>query len=217
MLLTPEQFLRQESYIDDLFGWLLRYCVAGTGLVGGGVRVDAAVRGVDRFDPRVEVQDDGVTVRAAVLQARGITPQGEPVEITDQNIARGEFRKADLAGLNELLVFVQRSGGKEEDAASVGLDPANPNQAALRRPRYRVHLGAEADQLAASLAVAQIRRASQTLSFELDGQFIPPCATVLAHSALYSSWLGLQAEVLQLAGQFAELHRTVARYADQIA
>jgi hypothetical protein len=217
MLLTPEHFLRQDAYINDAFEWLLRHCLPGTGLVGGGVRMESGQRGLAGFDPKVEVSDDGSTVHVAVLQARGITPGGEPVEIGDRDVVRGEFPKGDLAGAHELLVYLVRTGEWEEDADSVGEDTFNPDQPALRRLRYRITLGATADVLPHALVVGMVRRASETLSFELDGHFVPSCATVLAHSAIYAAWTRLQSEIKLLAGQYAELHRTVSRWVDQIA
>ena len=217
MLLTPEHFLRQDSYINASFEWLLRYCIPATGLVGGGVRLESGQRGLAGFDPKLEVEDDGTTVRVAVVQARGVTPMGESVDIEAADAIHGEFRKGDLAGAAELLVYVVRTGEREEDPESVGRDEANPDQAAFRRPQYRVSLGADADVALRSLVVGQIRRVSETLGFELDGHFIPSCATLLAHSALYSAWTRIQADVKLLAGQYAELHRTVSRHLDEIA
>jgi hypothetical protein len=68
----PEHFLRQDGYIDESLGWVLRHCVAGAGLVGGGVRLESGQRGLPGFDPRLELSDDGSVVRVSVLQARGI-------------------------------------------------------------------------------------------------------------------------------------------------
>ena len=216
MLLTPEHFLRQDDYIDEALGWVLRHCVAGVGLVGGGVRLESGRRGLAGFDPKVDVSDDGSTVRIAVLQARGITPSGEMVDIASGDAIHAEFAKGGLAGAADLLVYVVRTSEREEDPESVGADPFNPDQAALRRVRYRVALGVDAEVIPHAIAVGQIRRASETLNFELDGHFVPACATILAHSALYAAWTRLQSEIKLLAGQFAELHRTVGRYVDQI-
>lgn len=217
MLLTPEHFRLQDAYVDASVGWVLRHCVAAAGLVGGGVRLVPAQRGLARFDPRVEVADDGETVRVAVVEARGITPSGEPVEVGGGDVVRGEFRKPDLAGATELLVHVVRDEGKEPDDDSVGADAANPDQPALLRPRWRVSLGAPADVAPRALVVGRIRRTSQALAFEADGGFIPPCASVMAHSEMYSGWASLHGEVVALAGEYAELHRTVARYAERVA
>lgn len=217
MLLTPEHFQLQDAYVDGSVGWVLRYCVPACGLVGGGVRLDESQRGLSRFDPRLEVSDDGETVRVAVVEARGITPAGEPVDVGGGSAVRGEFRKADLAGATELLVHLVRDEGKEPDAETIGKDTANPDQAALLRPRIRVSLGAPADVAPRSLVVGRIRRAAATLAFEPDGRFIPPCASVLAHSELYAEWAALHGDVVALAGGYAELHRTVARYAERVA
>jgi predicted component of type VI protein secretion system len=138
------------------------------------------------------------------------------VEVGGGAVVRGEFRKADLAGSSELLVYLVREPGKEPDEGTVGADAANPNQAALLRARYRVSLGADADAAARALVVGRVRRASETLAFEPDGRFIPPCATVMAHSELYAGWAALHGEVVALAGVYAELHRTVARYAERV-
>lgn len=217
MLLTPDHFRTQDAYAEGLVGWVLRHCVPGSGLVGGGVRTAETERGLAGHDPRVQVTDDGETVRVAVLQARGITAAGEPVEVGGGDAARGEFRKADLAGLTEVVVHLVREPRSEEDPSSVGMDPANPTQAALRRAGYRVALGADGDTALHALAVGRLRRASATLAFEADGRFIPPCATVLAHSELYAGWLALHNGVVQLAGRFAELHRAVAWFAEQVS
>lgn len=216
MLLTPDHFRIQDAYVDDSVGWLLRYCVGGSGLVGGGVRLDESERGLAKFDPRLEVSDDGEVVRVTVVEARGVTPAGDVVDVGGGDAVRGEFGKDTLAGTDELLVHLVCERGREEDPASVGADTANPNRAALLRTRYRVALGADADVAARSVVVGKLRRASGTLAFEPDGRFIPPCATVLAHSEMYAGWSSLQNEVVQLAGQFAELHRVVARYAEQV-
>ena len=217
MLLTPEHFLRQDAYIDNAFAWLLRYTLPGTGLVGGGVRLEIGQRGLAGFDPKVEINDDGSRVHVSVIQARGITAGGEPIEVASRDVVHGEFYKGDLAGAHELPVLLIRTSEWEEDPDSVGMDEFNPDQAALRRVRYRLALSATADEMTNALVVGLIRRASETLGFELDGHFIPACATVLAHSSLYAAWTRLQSEIKLLAGQYAELHRTVARWVDQVA
>lgn len=216
MLLTPEHFQAQDAYVDGSVGWLLRYCVAGAGLVGGGVRLDDAERGVAAHDPQVDVSDDGETVRVAVSAARGITAAGEAVELGGGHVARGEFRRGALDGVHEVWIYVVREGGKEADPASEGADLANPNQASLLRPRYRVELGAGADVAQHALAVGRLRRAAETLAFERDGRAIPPCATVLAHSEMYAGWVSVRNEVVRLAGAYAELHRAAARFAAQV-
>ena len=217
MLLTPEHFRRQDEFVEGAFGWLLRYCTPGSGLVGGGVRVDGAQRVLGTWDPHVEVSDDGATVRVSVVQARGITPGGDPVEVDRGCVVSGDFARAELAGATELLVYLHVTGERESDPESIGRDAANPNQAAARRPHLQLLLGAEADDAVSSLVVGRIRRAAETLHFEVDGGFIPSCVSVAAHSALHSAWARIHAEVVHLSGRFAQLHRMVARYVDQVA
>ncbi len=216
MLLTPSHFNAQDRFVDQTFGWLLRHCVPATGLVGGGVRMDAGERGLSAHDPKFDVYDDGRTVSVTILQARGITSAGEPVEIVSAAPARGESSKAELAGAKELFIYVVRTGDQVEDPASAGTDTANPTMAAFRRPRYDVHFGLPADLLPHTLVVGRLRRASESLAFERDSPFIPACATMMAHSELYAGWTRLQAELGLLTGSFGELQRAVGRYAEQV-
>lgn len=217
MLLTPAHFTRQDEYIDEAAAWVVRFCVPGTGLVGRGVREDPNHGGPSAYDPQLHVEDDGQVVRIAVVSARGITQGGIPVDVVASDPVRLEVGREALSGLNEALVYVVRNGGKEEDPASVGEDDANPMQAALRRPSYEVRLGAAADTISQALVVGRLRRVSETLGFDIDGEYIPPCAFVLAHSALHAGWNRLRVEVAELADRFSELHRAVAAYAEQIA
>lgn len=217
MLLSPEHFRRQDAYFDETIGWLLRYCLPGVGLVGGGIRVPGGERGLARFDPRVEVYDDGTSLRVTVLEARGLTMQGELVDIGQGSAVRLELPKTHLAGMTEVLVFVVNTGNREADPASIGRDDANPTQAAFRRAAYRVQLGIDAETLPHALCVGRVRRTSESLGFELDGRFIPACSTLLGHSSLFAAWQRTHAEIILLSQHYAELHRQTAQYAEQIA
>lgn len=217
MLLTPEHFRTQDRYIDSAMGWLLRYCVSATGLVGAGVRMEAAQRGLAAHDPRFDVHDDGRTVTIAVLRARGVTALGEPVDVDSDAPVRGESARADLAGIKEVPLYLVYTGERVEDASSVGSDPANPSMAARCRAGYALRFSVTADELPHALVIGRIRRASDSLAFERDSQFIPACATMLAHSELYAAWSRMQSELALLGGTFGELHRAVGRYADQVA
>lgn len=217
MLLSPNHFRRQDAFLEETVGWLLQYCLPGTGLVGAGIRIAPGERGLARFDPRVDVSDDGDTVSVSVLEARGLTALGQLVDIGQGNTVRTTVRKADLAGLSEAQVFVVHGGEREEDPASVGLDDANPTQAAYRRARYAVRLGSDADTLPHALCVGSIRRLAESLQFEFDPRFIPACATMLGHSQLYADWKRLHADIVSLSNQYAELHRQCAQYITQIS
>lgn len=217
MLLTPEHFLRQDRYVEEQVAWLLRYCLSGTGLVGGGVRLDAVEQGLAKFDPKIELVNDGDRLRITVLRARGITPNGEIVEVDESRPLHGEVRRGDLAGVSELLVYVVRMPEKEPDPESVGADPGNPNQAALNRIRYEVQLGITAELGPVSMAVARLRRASESLGFELDGQYIPPCASLIAHSALHNAATRIQSEVRLLSNEYQLVHERAGHFADRTA
>jgi hypothetical protein len=217
MLLTPQHFLRQDQYAEEQVAWLLRYCNPATGLVGGGLRLDAVDQGLARFDPKVEIQNDSDVLRVGVLRARGITPGGELVEVDESQVVRGDFPRSSLAGVADVLVYLVRPGPKEPDPASIGHDPANPNQAALSRQKYEVRLGIPAELSAQSLIVAKLRRASETLGFERDGEYIPPCASLLAHTSLYHAAIKLQSEIRLLVNEFQLVHEKSGQYAERIA
>jgi len=217
MLLAPDHFRRQDAFLEETVGWLLRYCVPPTGLVGGGVRVPSGERGMSRFDPRVELSDDGNSLGVAVLEARGLTSLGQLVDIGRGNIIRHNLRRSDLAGVDEVLIYVVVGGEREEDPESIGIDDANPTQAAYRRAAFAVQLGCDADTLPRALCVGRVRRAAESLAFELDAQFIPACATALGHSQLYAAWQRLHSAVVTLAADFALLHRSCAEYTEQLA
>ncbi|MEO8451210.1 MAG: hypothetical protein ABI647_15545 [Gemmatimonadota bacterium] len=217
MLLTPEHFLRQDRFIEEQVAWLLRYCIPISGLVGGGVRLDAVEQGLAKFDPKVELLNDGSRLRVSVLRARGVTPSGELIEVDESRVIHSEINRSDLGGVSDVIVYVVRVGGKEADPDSVGADPANPNQAALNRVGYEVRLGITADLAPVSMPVGRLRRASETLGFELDGQYIPPCASLLAHSALYTAVAKLQSEIRLLVNEFQHVHDRAGYYAERVA
>jgi hypothetical protein len=217
MLLTPEHFRRSDAYSVELFEWLLRYSASTSGLLGGGPRLARSERGLERHDPRLEVWDDGSVVRISVIQARGVTPDGGFVEIGAPRVLRREFSRSELTGQNEHVVYVIRSGVDEEDDSSVGADDANPVQRAWVHEGYGIRLGVRADELGDALAVGRIRRVAETQTFESDAQFIPACASMLAHSSLFAGWQRLQTELRLIAGSFGELHREIAVHSEQKA
>lgn len=217
MLLSPQHFRRQDAFLEETVGWLLQYCLSSTGLVGPGVRVPPGERGLARFDPRVEVVDNGQTVQLAVLEARGVTPTGQLVDLGGGAVVRHTLPRPELAGLTEAQVYLVVGDEREEDPDSVGADDANPTQAAWRRAAYSLRIGIDADALPRALCVARIRRSGETTGFELDARFIPACATMLGHSQLYASWKSLQASVVSLATDFAQLYRNCAQYLTHVS
>lgn len=217
MLLTPQHFERQDQFIEAAARWAVRYTLPGAGLVGGGLRVDPRATDPARYDPRLEVADDGETVRLSLVTARGVTPAGDVVDVGEEDAVRASVARSALAGVTEVEVHVVRLPGREEDPGSAGLDPVNPHQAALRRARYQLVVGVAPEHAPHALAVGRIRRVSETLGFDRDGSYIPACAAVLAHSRLYAGWSRLRDGVADLAERYGELHRAVAAYAERLA
>ena len=217
MLLTPQHFERQDQFIEAAARWAVRYALPDAGLVGGGLRVDPRATDPARYDPRLEVADDGETVRLALLTARGVTPGGDIVDVSEEDAVRVAVPRSALAGINEAEVHVVRLPGREEDPGSAGLDPVNPHQAALRRARYQLVVGLAPEQRQHALAVGRVRRVSETLGFDRDGSYIPACTAVLAHSRLHAGWARLRDGVADLAERYGELHRAVAAYAERLA
>ena len=105
MFLTPDHFLRQERYTDSLQLWLVRHVLPGSGLLGGGARMDAAEHGAPRYDPIVEVDDSGDALSIAVTQCRGLARNGMPVEVDPASPLRATFPRAQYANASELGVY----------------------------------------------------------------------------------------------------------------
>ncbi len=212
MLLSPEQFQDQDRYVRESVSWLVRHCIPGAGLVGGGVHLAPAEYGMMRHDPKFEVVDDGETVHLDVREARGVTRSGTLIDVGGGSPLSEKFSKEALDGSASVVVYVVATGGTVEDPTSVGQDPANRNQAAYVQPELRISLGVSPEHAPQALAIGRLRRASATLGFEMDGSFIPACMTLLAHSQLYEGYRRIRSEVLSLAGRFTALHRVVAAW-----
>lgn len=216
MLLTPWHFLRQDTFTEERSRWILRYCVPGSGLLGGGMNVSAEDRGAARHDPRLEVQDDGETVRLSLIAARGITAAGIAVDIDETCIVRASVPREELAGLSEVLVSVSAGGNRIPDDATVGTDPQNPDQAALLKPHYELHLAAPAELSERALVVGRIVRTSTSAGFDRDGDFIPACVTVSSHSELYRGWQSTGEQIAQLSDRLVALHRVARDYMEHV-
>ena len=76
------------------------------------------------------------------------------------------------------VYVVARPHDKEADDSVE--DPVNPQMQLGRRPRYSIRLDVQADEVAASLLLARLRRAEKGLRFERALSFIPPCAFMSA-------------------------------------
>jgi hypothetical protein len=105
MLLCPDHFLQQERYFESYIRWHAKYCLSATGLLGNGVRnppEDALLA----LDPVVTVQQDDQTLKIIVSQLRAIAESGQIFEVDEESPAVGEFLLQDIAGQQQLDVYV---------------------------------------------------------------------------------------------------------------
>ena len=211
MFLTPDHFLRQERYVDSLFLWLMRYATPIHGLVGGGPRVEPAERGMPRFDPVVEIDDSGETIKITVSQCRGITPGGLFIDVTPSVPLSASFSKRELETVTEATIYVIGRPHEKEGDGSIE-DAVNPQMQLGRRFRYTIRLDVQADEIPISLELARIRRADRGLRFERAQQFIPPCAFMAAHSSLMHSFRQLNEMVASIADRYSALHRAIVDF-----
>ena len=211
MFLTPEHFLRQERYFDSAMLWVLRHLSDASGLIGGGPRVEAAERGAARFDPIVEIDDRGDTLKISVTQCRGITPGGALVDVNPSHELAAVFSKRDLEGALELGVHVvARPHDKQSDAGIE--DTINPQIQAGRRAQYRLSLDPPAEDAPWSLLLTRVRRAETALRFERGSGFIPPCTLMSSHSELMHAFRQLNERVAAVADHYGGLHRAIVDF-----
>jgi len=211
MFLTPDHFLRQEQYFDSVMLWVLRHLSDASGLIGGGPRVEAAERGAARFDPIVDVDDRGDTLKVSVTQCRGVTSGGALVDVMPSHELSAVFSKKDLEGALELGVHViARPHDKEPDPAVE--DPINPQMQSGRRAHYRLSLDPAADEAPWSLLLIKMRRAETALRFERVPGFIPPCTLMSSHSELMHAFRQLNERVTVVADHYSGLHRAVVDF-----
>jgi hypothetical protein len=212
MFLTPDHFLRQERYFDSALLWAVRYASATTGLIGGGPRVGPSERGAAAFDPIVDVDDSGETLKIAVPQCRGMTPGGAVVEVDPSHGLTASCSKRLLEGVTEFGVYVvARPHDKEPDEAIE--DPINPQLQTGKRLRYRISLNPSAEEKPWSLLLIRLRKAVRGIGFERIAGFIPPCAFMSSHSELMHSFRQLNERVAVIADRYSALHRAIVDFA----
>lgn len=216
MLLSPWHLMQQDAATAVAATWHLRHLRSECGLVGPGLRRPAE-RGHPAFDPQLAVRDDGTTVQLALSWARAITPDGTPMEVGQDAPVRASFPRSELTSTGSVLVHAVLRGADEEDAGSVGVDESNPTMAAFRRPGVELRIDLPADFAPRAVVVGRLRRATNTESFEVDPSFIPASASMIAHSMLYSGWTRVQSVVALLAGEYSEMHRSIARFVDELS
>jgi hypothetical protein len=211
MFLTPDHFLRQERYVDSSLLWMLRYVSPTAGLIGGGPRVETAERGAARFDPIVEIDDGGDSLKVMVTQCRGMTAGGGLVEIDPSNALTATFSKRDLEGVLDFGVYVVARPHDKEPADAVE-DPINPQLQSGRRSLYRISLDPTADEAPWSLQLIRLRRAERGLRFERAAAFIPACAFMSGHSELMHAFRQVNERVAAIADHYGALHRAMVDF-----
>ncbi len=211
MLLTPDHFLRQERYYDSQLLWMLRFGTSTFGLIGGGPRLADSERGAVKHDPIVSITEDDETLGIAVTQCRGLTPGGVVVEIDPSRPVRKNFPKKDLEGVSNATVYVV-AYPQEKDAADGPTDEANPQLQPIRRPAYGISLQTHADHVAYSLPVIRIQRPASGVTFQKDAAYIPPCASLIAHSELAAARQTLIERAESLFVRYSGLYRAMQEY-----
>jgi hypothetical protein len=211
MFLTPDHFLRQERYVDSLVLWLLRFALPAHGLLGGGPRVSSAELGAPGFDPVVDIDDAGDSLKVTVTQCRGVTAGGMLVDVRPAHALSATFPKRELEGVLDLGVYVVARPHEKEPDESVE-DPVNPQMQLGRRFRYAIRLDVQADEAPGSLLLTRLRRAEKGLRFERALSFIPPCAFMSSHSSLMHSFRQLNERVAAIADHYGMLHSAIADF-----
>lgn len=212
MLLTPEQFLDVERYVDEIAAWPLQYLRSESGLVGGGVRWVEGDSAIEEFNPAFDVDHEDGKMKIGVSFVRGITPSGRIIEVRQADRLEQWFTTELAWNLDELFVSVVSTGDKQEDFESIGQDTANENQPAYRHPAYALKLVASPNEIRDSLVIGRLRIDSRTREYQHDDSYIPPAAFVLAHSRLYRAWQQLQQQLETLALGWAAAFQDAANF-----
>jgi hypothetical protein len=212
MLLTPEHFLRQERYVDSLLLWVLRYCTGAHGLVGAGGRAEPSERGSAKHDPAIDAHDDGgEEIKVSVTQCRGITRYGDIIDIDSSNALHASFPKQPHSGANELSIYIV-CAPHDKVVEDAGDDGSNPQMKSSRRQQYLVKLDISGAEAGHSLLVARMKKSVSKPRYEMAGEFIPPCTTLVGHSGMVRAWRELREQLGNLAARYGELHKSIVEY-----
>ncbi len=211
MLLTPDHFLRQERYMESLFGWSLRYIMPGSGLVGGGLRLPESDLGAIRHDPEVSLHETADALDVSVARARGLTPSGLVIDVEDAGTLSLRLQKERLAGVAEAVVWIVCEPNERSVVDGVA-DAYNPQMRTERVMTYRIALDVTAVERENAIAVARLRRPATGMYFEADPQYIPPCVLLSAHSELMAGTRRVLDAVNRLANSYADLHRAMREF-----
>jgi len=211
MLLSPQHFIRQEQYIDELVLWALRYTASASGLVGGGPRLMESERGAVRHDPVLMLEEDEETIGISITQARGITPCGRIIEIQPDHPLSQRFPKAELAGVAESNVYVVCDAA-EKEIVDGKEDEFNPQMKTERMPAYRISLQLQPREAPESISVARIQRPQYGSGYEKDASYIPPCVSLVSFSELAAAWRRIAEAVTMLADRYSDLYRAMREF-----
>jgi hypothetical protein len=211
MLVTPEHFLRQERFYEASLLWMLHYAHDSFGLIGGGPRLPETEFGAVRHDPVVTLSEDEQRLRITITQCRGLTVSGTPVEIAPDYPLQQEFEKAELAGVTETRVYIV-AVPHNYAVIDGALDEHNPQMQTERIREYRLMLQPQGEQMGHAMAVCRLRRSVNSIAYERDADFIPPCTNLTAFSELTAAWRRIVEQLSSLSSRFIELHRAMQEY-----
>jgi hypothetical protein len=209
MLLVPEHFLQQERYHESCLRWHARYCMSASGLLGNGVR-----NPLDEIspaaDPVLSLQQDDQALKLTVTQLRAISDAGQIFEIDENNPAVGEFSLQSLAGRQQVDVYVVTDPSLTTETGES--DDVNHDMIPFRVQKYHVALNLDDVPFAGRILVARLVRPERRDRFEVLTGFIPPCATVSAHSEMARAWQTMLGNLTSMADFYIELHRSIVVY-----
>jgi Bacterial Type VI secretion, VC_A0110, EvfL, ImpJ, VasE len=211
MLVAPEHFLRQERFYEATMLWMMRYAHDSFGLIGGGPRLHESEFGAVRHDPVVTLSEDEHTLRIAVTQCRGLTFAGTPIEIGPDHPLRSEFNKVDLEGVSETRVYIVALPHTYA-VVDGARDEHNPQIQTERVRGCRLSLHPHGEEAHHALAVSRLRRSENSIAFEQDSSFIPPCTNLTAFSELSAAWRRIVEQLTSLSIRLIELHRATQEY-----
>jgi hypothetical protein len=210
MLLAPDHFLQQERYLESCLRWHARYCLSAAGLLGEGVR-NPSGEVSQAVDPVVSVMQDESQLKIAVTQLRAIPESGQIFEVDESNPAVGEFSLESLEGMQQVDIYVITDPSQVAETGDA--DSINFDMVPYRVQKYRVALNLDDDDpFASRVLVARLVRPERRSRFELLTDFIPPCATVSAHSGMAAAWKKTLEELTSIADFYIELHRSIVEY-----
>lgn len=210
MLLAPDHLLQQERYFESCMQWYARYCSTASGILGRGLRNPAELASPSQ-DPVLSIQQDDRTLKISVRQLRAVAESGQIFEIDESNTASGEFALHSLEGQQQVDVYVTTDASEVKAAGEP--DAINPDVLPYRIQQFRVELNLdERSPYESRILVTRLRRAERKEKFEQVMGFIPPCASVTAHSEMARAWRSMLDAITSMTELYIELHRSIVEY-----